>query len=37
MNTIKMSDEINHDRRRFLGTAVMTIKPGTKTSFGSLK
>jgi hypothetical protein len=25
MDTIKMSEEINHDRRRFLGTAVMTI------------
>ncbi len=58
-----MSEDINHDRRRFLGTAVMTIaaaelvrigsadaqsskinpadattiKPGTNTSFGSLK
>ena len=58
-----MSEAINHDRRRFLGTAVMTIaaaelvmigsadaqsskinpvdattiKPGTNTSFGSLK
>ena len=58
-----MSEEINHGRRRFLGTAVMTvaaaelvmtgsadaqsskitaadvptIKPGTNTSFGSLK
>jgi hypothetical protein len=58
-----MSEEINHHRRRFLGTAVMiiaaaelvmigsadaqsikmnpavatTIKPGTNTSFGSLK
>jgi pimeloyl-ACP methyl ester carboxylesterase len=58
-----MSEEISHDRRRFLGTAVMTIaaaelgmigsadaqsgkinpadattiKPGTNTSFGSLK
>jgi pimeloyl-ACP methyl ester carboxylesterase len=58
-----MSEEINHDRRRFLSTAVMTIaaaelgmicsadaqsgkinpadattiKPGTNTSFGSLK
>jgi pimeloyl-ACP methyl ester carboxylesterase len=58
-----MSEEINHDRRRFLGTAAMTIaaarlgmigsadaqsskinpadattiKPGTSTSFGSLK
>jgi hypothetical protein len=58
-----MSEEINHDCRRFLGTAVMTIaaaefvmigsaaaqsskinlaasttiKPGTNTSFGSLK
>ena len=58
-----MSEEIKHDRRRFLGTAVMTIaaaelvmigsadaqssrinladattiKPGTNTSFGSLK
>ena len=58
-----MSEEINHDRRRFLGTAAMTIaaaqlgmigsadaqssktkpadvpaiKPGTNTSFGSLK
>ena len=58
-----MSDEINQDRRRFLGTAAMTIaaaqlgligsaeaqssktkpadlptiKPGTNTSFGSLK
>jgi pimeloyl-ACP methyl ester carboxylesterase len=53
-----MSEEINHDRRRFLGTAVLTvaaaelamlgsanaqsltinpIKPGTNTSFSSLK
>src|SRR5512137_2497798 len=55
-----MSEEINHDRRRFLGTVAMTfaaaqfgmigspeaqtskasvpaIKPGTNTSFGSLK
>ena len=53
-----MSEEINNDRRRFLGTAVLTIaaaeldmissadaqsnplnpiKPGTNTSFGSLK
>jgi pimeloyl-ACP methyl ester carboxylesterase len=53
-----MSDEINHDRRRLLGTAVLTIaaaeldmigsadaqsrkinpiKPGTNTSFSSLK
>jgi pimeloyl-ACP methyl ester carboxylesterase len=58
-----MSEEINHDRRRFIGTAAMTIaaaqlgiigsakaqsskiqpagvptmKPGTNTSFGSLK
>ena len=58
-----MAEDINHDRRRFLGTAVMTIaaaefvmigaadaqssktnpadattiKPGTNTSFGSLK
>jgi pimeloyl-ACP methyl ester carboxylesterase len=58
-----MSDEINHDRRRFIGTTAMTIaaaqfvlsgsadaqsekakpgarravKPGTNTSFGSLK
>ena len=68
MGTIKMSQDINHDRRRFLGTAAMTvaaaqlgmigsadaqsgttipadatsitlgtIKPGTNTSFGSLK
>ena len=67
MGTIKMSEEINHHRRRFLGTAAMTlaaaelvmigsadaqsskinpadvptvkpgIKPGTNTSFGSLK
>jgi pimeloyl-ACP methyl ester carboxylesterase len=54
----KMSEEINHDRRRLLGTAVLTIaaaelagigsadaqsstikpiKPGTNTSFSSLK
>src|SRR5882762_8482181 len=53
-----MSEEINHDRRRLLGTAVLTIaaaelaiigsanaqsrkinpiKPGTNTSFSSLK
>src|SRR5687768_6553739 len=50
-----MSERINHDRRRFLSTAVMTLaaaelsmvgsadarsrktKPGTNTSFGSLK
>jgi pimeloyl-ACP methyl ester carboxylesterase len=63
MDTIKMSEDINHHRRRFLGTAVMTlaasqlgmigsaeaqsgktnpvdlprIKPGTNTSFGTLK
>jgi pimeloyl-ACP methyl ester carboxylesterase len=63
MDTIKMSEPINHDRRRFLGTAAMTIaaaqlvvsgsadaqssaakpadlpriKPGTHTSFGTLK
>ncbi len=63
MSTINMSDEINHDRHRFLGTVAMTIavaqlgiigsaaaqssninpadattiKPGTSTSFGSLK
>jgi pimeloyl-ACP methyl ester carboxylesterase len=63
MRTIKMSEEINHHRRRFLGTAAMTvaaaelvmigsavaqsgnktpprlppIKPGTNTSFASLK
>ena len=60
MNTSKMSEEVNHNRRRFLGRAVMTIaaaqfgmfssanaqstraqvpaiKPGTNTSFGSLK
>jgi len=63
MDTIKMSEEINSNRRRFLGTAAMaiataqfgmignaeaqtsmtkpadqpTIKPGTNTSFGSLK
>ena len=23
----KMSEEINHDRRRFLGTAAMTLPP----------
>jgi len=63
MDTIKMSEDINRHRRRFLGTAVMTlaasqlgmigsadaqsgktnpadlprIKPGTNTSFGTLK
>src|SRR6266853_713391 len=63
MDRIKMSEEINHHRRRFLGAAAMTIaaaelvmigsadaqpsktkpadvppiKPGTNTSFGSLK
>jgi pimeloyl-ACP methyl ester carboxylesterase len=63
MDTIKISDEINRDRRRFFGTAAMTIaaaqfalsgsadaqssktkpadlpriKPGTNTSFASLK
>jgi pimeloyl-ACP methyl ester carboxylesterase len=63
MDTIKISDEINRDRRRFFGTAAMTIaatqfalsgsaeaqpsrtksaemsriKPGTHTSFGTLK
>ncbi len=57
MTTNKMSDEINRDRRRFFGTAALTIaaaqfgmigsadaqtklpaiKPGTHTSFGSLK
>ena len=63
MGTNKLSEDINHHRRRFLGTAAMaiaavqlgmigsasaqagrttpadvpTIKPGTNTSFGSLK
>jgi pimeloyl-ACP methyl ester carboxylesterase len=63
MDTIKISDQINRDRRRFFGTAAMTIaaaqfalsgsadaqssktkpadlpriKPGTNTSFASLK
>jgi pimeloyl-ACP methyl ester carboxylesterase len=63
MDTIKLSEEINHNRRRFFGTAALTvaaahlsmiglaqaqsnntkpaalpmIKPGTNTSFGSLK
>jgi hypothetical protein len=63
MDVITMPEEINHDRRRFLGTAAMTIaaaqlgmigsakaqsskarptdlptiKPGTNTSFSSLK
>ena len=59
MGTTRMSEEINHHRRRFLGTAAMTIaaaelvmigsanaqsskikpgiKPGTNTSFNSLK
>jgi pimeloyl-ACP methyl ester carboxylesterase len=63
MDTIKTPDEINRDRRRFFGTAAMTLaaaqlvmsgsaeaqpskaktvgmhttKPGTNTSFGSLK
>ena len=62
MNTIKISEEINHRRRRFIGAAAMTIaagelgvagfanaqagetkadlpavKPGTNTSFASLK
>jgi pimeloyl-ACP methyl ester carboxylesterase len=63
MDAIKLSEEINHHRRRFFGTAVLTvaatqlgmiglakaqsnntkpaalptIKPGTNTSFGSLK
>jgi len=63
MNTIKMCEETNYNRRRFLGVAAMgiaaaesvmigsanaqsrktkpaelpTIRPGTNTSFGSLK
>jgi pimeloyl-ACP methyl ester carboxylesterase len=60
MDTSKIADEINHDRRRFFGSAAMAvaatqlamigpaaaqrmevkvpaIKPGTNTSFGSLK
>src|SRR5882757_3902146 len=63
MDTIKMSEDVNHHRRRFLGAAAMTIaaaqlgplgsalaqsgkaksadlpriKPGTNTSFGTLK
>ncbi len=63
MKTIKISEDINYSRRRFLGVAAMsiagaefikigsanaqssqitpagapTIKPGTNTSFGSLK
>jgi pimeloyl-ACP methyl ester carboxylesterase len=63
MDTIKISEEIDHDRRRFFGTALMSvaaaqfvtigsagaqssrtqpadlpaIKPGTNTSFASLK
>jgi pimeloyl-ACP methyl ester carboxylesterase len=63
MHRVKMPEEINHDRRRFFGTAAMAaaaaqlgminssgaqsgktkpadvpaIKPGTNTSFGSLK
>jgi hypothetical protein len=32
-----MSEEINHDRRRFLGTATMTIAAARLGMFGSAK
>src|SRR4051794_5538517 len=35
MGTIKMSEEINHHRRRFLGTAVMTIAAAELVMIGS--
>ena len=45
MDGITKSEEINQHRRRFLGTAALTIaaaqlpaiRPGTNTSFASLK
>ena len=35
MDTIKMSEEINHDRRRFFGTAAMTIAAAQLVMIGS--
>ena len=32
MGTIKMSQDINHDRRRFLGTAAMTVAAAIDSS-----
>ena len=37
MNTIKMSEEINHHRRRFLGTAAMTIAAAQLGMIGSAR
>ena len=35
MGTIKMSEDINHDRRRFLGTAAMAIAAAKLVMIGS--
>ena len=35
MGTIKMSRDINHDRRRFLGTAAMTVAAAQLGMIGS--
>ena len=35
MRTIKMSEEINHHRRRFLGTAAMTVAAAELVMIGS--
>jgi pimeloyl-ACP methyl ester carboxylesterase len=35
MGTIKMSEEVNHDRRRFFGTAAMTIAAAQLAMIGS--
>jgi hypothetical protein len=37
MSTIKISEEINHDRRRFFGTAAMTIAAAEFGMIGSLE
>ena len=37
MTTIKMSDEINHQRRRFLRNAAMTIATAQLVMIGSLR
>ena len=37
MSTIKISEGINHDRRRFFGTAAMTIAAAEFGMIGSLK
>ena len=37
MGTIKMSQDINHDRRRFFGTAAMTIAAAKLGMIGSAR